>query len=409
MMRRQLPAYSPLESKAIARAAAEAALRARQSRLALAEVLATRFQSREVVLTASGTQALQVALEVAGATAKAAAGGAVALPGYSCYDVVSAAVGASAGVVFYDVDPSTLAPDLPSVRAALRLGVRIVVAGNLYGFPLDWDALRAECATHGAVLVEDAAQGIGSRWRGREGGSFGDLTVLSFGRGKGWTGGGGGALLVRVALSEEASLRLRRVADRSAGAGASLRAGTLATVQWALGRPALYGLVAAVPGTGLGETRYKPPSEPRRIPAFCAAAALELEPLARAAVEVRRSMALEWDRLLETLGRRGVERCTTLAGGETSYLRYPLLLDRADAVCRFLSRAGRGGAARGYPRPLYELPAARPLEQARVAALPGAERLARCLVTLPTHGGVTFLDRALVEAALTAEVGPARP
>ena len=51
---------------------------------------------------------------------------------------------------------------------------------------------------HGLAVVEDAAQGLGATWRGRPLGSFGDVSVLSFGRGKGWTGGVGGALLAEA-------------------------------------------------------------------------------------------------------------------------------------------------------------------------------------------------------------------
>src|SRR5690606_9592300 len=91
----------------------------------------------------------------------------------------------------------SLTPDGPSLRAALARRPAAVVAGSLYGFPLDWDGLRDACDDADALLIEDSAQGLGSGWKGRPGGSLGDLTVLSFGRGKGWSAGGGGALLAR--------------------------------------------------------------------------------------------------------------------------------------------------------------------------------------------------------------------
>ena len=66
---------------------------------------------------------------------------------------------------------------------------------HLYGVPADPEPVRAALAGAGAVLIEDAAQGAGASLRGRPLGGFGDLSVLSFGRGKGNTAGRGGALL----------------------------------------------------------------------------------------------------------------------------------------------------------------------------------------------------------------------
>ncbi len=108
----------------------------------------------------------------------------MALPAFTCYDIASAAVGAGVRVALYDVDPDTLGPDPASLERVLAAGAGAVVAGPLYGVPLEWDALRALADRHGALLIEDAAQGHGASWRGRPLGSLGDLSVLSFGRGK---------------------------------------------------------------------------------------------------------------------------------------------------------------------------------------------------------------------------------
>ena len=193
MIRHQLPVFSPLPLKALLRALLGRLPHGEDPLAALSMLLAEEWRAERVVLYGSGTQALQVALRAA----VDSVGGEVALPAYSCFDVATAAVAAEVPVRFYDVEPRTLGPDLGSLEAALAAGARVVVAGPLYGIPLDWASVQEIVRRYEAVLVEDAAQAHGCRTRAGEAGMFGDISILSFGRGKGWTGGAGGALLVR--------------------------------------------------------------------------------------------------------------------------------------------------------------------------------------------------------------------
>ncbi|MGI9627851.1 MAG: DegT/DnrJ/EryC1/StrS family aminotransferase, partial [Longimicrobiales bacterium] len=205
--------------------------------------MSERFAADGVYLTGSGTQALQLAIESV-LHAQGEGGGAVALPAYNCFDLITAAVGTGARVRFYDVDPVTLTPDAPDLERVLDAGVAAVIVAPVFGYQPDWDALRSTAHGNGATLIEDAAQGQGSQWRDRAAGSFGDLSVLSFGRGKGWTAGGGGALLTRAVAGAPDTGSVRRPGQAPAFGG--VRALALATVAWALGRPSLFGLVSRV-------------------------------------------------------------------------------------------------------------------------------------------------------------------
>lgn len=389
MIRRQLPAYSPLSLGSLLHGALGIPSAGR-SRGELEEHIADRFGAKRVVLTGSGTHALQIAL----ASVPKAAGGSplVALPAYSCFDLVTAALGATVRVVFYDVDPTSLTPDPESVEAALRAGPAALVAANAYGFPLDWHWLRRECDARGVLLVEDAAQGIGSTWAGREAGTFGDFSVLSFSRGKGWTGGGGGALVSRadqpdlVAALERSTKELGAVRPRPG----SIEALVKSSAQWALGRPSVYGLPASIPGLGLGETVFKEPTPASPIPSFAAALALQTARAAAEEVEHRRRTARTMDGLLDSGG--GVEVCRPLPGGESSFLRYPVLVGGPEERRDVLDRGARFGIGAGYPVALSRLPEARSASTNRGDSMPGAERLAASLVTLPTHRWVDGAD-----------------
>ena len=382
-MRRQLPVYSPISLGAIVTAIASLRDRA-GAKSELERYLSEAFHADRVILTSSGTHALQLALE--GTRSLGARGRVVALPGYSCYDLVSAAVGASVGVRFYDVDPITLSPDLDSLRLLLREGVSAVVAGNLYGYPLDWEGVRVECEAVGVDLIEDAAQGVGTCTGADAGVVMAAATVLSFGRGKGWTGGGGGALLLRDSALESPD----RVKLTQMGRGTDARAALVTLATWVFGRPSLYGIPTAVRAFGLGETQYHSPTTPGMISAFSAALTLRTAAQAQDAVEGRRHTADRWSHLLDTVSEAWeVVPCRPVGGaGAATFLRYAIVArDRREASA--LCESGRGlGVAAGYPVALHRLPQAASLVSGSPRPLPGSERLAEALITLPTHSWV---------------------
>jgi dTDP-4-amino-4,6-dideoxygalactose transaminase len=230
-----------------------------------------------------------------------------------------------------------------------------------------------------AVLIEDAAQGVGGTLHGRPLGSFGSLAVLSFGRGKGTTGGGGGALLAHDERGEEiVSWARGQLGDASRGVG-SLAA---LAVQLVLGRPALYGLPASLPFLHLGETVYHAPRAPRKATDASPAVLERIWPVSDREVEVRKAHAA---RLAGSLARSPLfQGVAPVAGGEPGFLRLPALAREARAPGARVASGARLGVARGYPRALDSLPSLRPW-LATDEPLPGAAALAQRLLALPTH------------------------
>jgi len=149
-----LPAYSPLPMRAVLAGATGLLGGGDATRARVSSILVVHFGAHDVLLTDSGTGALTLAIK---ASLAGRPGAAVALPAYGCYDLATAADGAGAPVVLYDLDPATLAPDTESLRRALAHDVRAVVLMHLYGIPVDPELVRALCAEAGAWLIEDAA------------------------------------------------------------------------------------------------------------------------------------------------------------------------------------------------------------------------------------------------------------
>ena len=382
----QLPAYSPLSLPALRTGAAAALGWTADPRTDLRDRLKVWYRAAEAVLTGSGTQALQLALSV---TPSNGPPGPVALPAYGCFDLATAAVGSGRPIALYDIDPDTLSPDLDSLRRAFDRGARTAVIASLYGVPPDWDGAVAVARGFGASLVEDAAQGIGASWRGESLGTLGAVSVLSFGRGKGWTGGAGGALLLRGSVSAPA-------VGRTSGPAAEAAIWSSTVAQWMLGRPGTYGLPAAIPFLHLGETRYHGPVAPRPLSRTAAAIvrATRTRALEEAAGRKRRA-----SRLLSLLdGRAAVSPVRPPANGTSGWLRLPIRVAGRASGLAAAPIARRLGIAPAYPAPLSELPAV----QVRLAGpwrerrWPGAESLVRDLVTLPTHSRVSPADEAAI-------------
>jgi DegT/DnrJ/EryC1/StrS aminotransferase family protein len=391
-LRRQLPAYSPLPLRAVLAGAGGLTIGAGKSRGLVESGLIRHYGGEEVLLTDSGTGALTLA--IAGSLA-GREGAPVALPAYGCYDLATAADGAHAPVLLYDLDPATLAPDPASLRAVLERGARAVVLAHWYGMPADPDPVRAEAERVGAVLIEDAAQGAGATLRGRPVGSFGDLTVLSFGRGKGTTAGRGGALLRHGPAGVSALARAPRfvlAATRGLGEYAQLKA------QWLLGRPGLYALPSALPFLRLGETIYHAPAPVRAMSAVAARALTVTVPLAEGEAEVRRRNA---GRLLASRVR-ALAPVAVAEGSVPGYLRLPLLAAPSARDARLTAAARALGIMPGYPRALCDLEGFGERVVNRLDPFPGARALGGRLVTLPTHGLLGERDLARLEEWLAA-------
>lgn len=371
-LRRQLPVYSPIRPASLA-AGFGAALGLGRPRERLAAHLQAHYGTSDVLLTDSGTSALRLAirggLEVGG-------GDVVALPAYCCYDVATAAIGAEARVRLYDVNPSTLGPDWDSLDETLSAGVSAVVAVHLYGVPVDMERLTKLARARRVLVIEDAAQGFGGSIAGRPLGSVGSLSVLSFGRGKGVTGGGGGALL---ANDEPGRRVLSVVRERPARGRRGWNELLRLAGQWLLGRPAVYGLPASLPWLGLGETHYAEPWKPRDISRAAAAAVVANWKASMTEADQRKKNAA---RLAVDVALDQRVPAVLTADSHVGALRQPILVDEDVMRGRSASEARTLGAETGYPY-LPGLPALAGPDVQREH--PGAARLAQQLWTLPTH------------------------
>ena len=156
--------------------------------------IAERSAVDYAVAVSSGTAALHLALIALGV----GPGQLVAVPTLTFAATANAVAYTGAEPLFVDVDPQTgnLDPDLLA-QACAEGGGRLaaVLPVDLFGRCADYDRLLPICHRHGIPIIEDAAEALGSTYRGRPAGSFGAAGVLSFNGNKIMTTSGGGMLL----------------------------------------------------------------------------------------------------------------------------------------------------------------------------------------------------------------------
>jgi dTDP-4-amino-4,6-dideoxygalactose transaminase len=175
------------------------------------QMLESQLAAPNVLLTASGTAALEIA-----ALLTVVPGDEVILPSFTYATTASAFARCGATLVFVDIDPDTLNIDPGAVAAALSPRTRAIVGVHYAGAGCDVEALQRIAAAHDLALIEDAAQGYGATLHGRPLGTFGMLAALSFHETKNVISGEGGALIVNEpALIGRAEIILNRGTNRA--------------------------------------------------------------------------------------------------------------------------------------------------------------------------------------------------
>ncbi len=155
--------------------------------------------ARHVRVMTSATAGLEMALEVAGI----GAGDEVIVPAMSFAASANVVARLRAKPIFVDIDLYTRNINLDRVAAAITPKTRAIMPVHFAGLPVDMDDLYGLAAQHGLRVVEDAAHAIGSRYRNKRIGSFGDLVVFSFHPNKNMTTLEGGAISTGDALAAE--------------------------------------------------------------------------------------------------------------------------------------------------------------------------------------------------------------
>ena len=175
--------------------------------------LEQRFGSAKVLLTPSCT----ASLEMAALLLDIQPGDEVIMPSYTFVSTANAFVLRGAKIVFVDVRPDTMNIDETLIEAAITDKTRVIVPVHYAGVACEMDTIMALAKKHNLFVVEDAAQGVMSTYKGRALGTIGHIGCFSFHETKNYTAGGeGGATLINDrALVERAEVIREKGTNRS--------------------------------------------------------------------------------------------------------------------------------------------------------------------------------------------------
>lgn len=171
------------------------------------------FGSKKVLLTPSCT----ASLEMAALLIDLQPGDEVIMPSYTFVSTANAFVLRGATIVFVDVRPDTLNIDETLIEAAITPKTRAIVPVHYAGVACEMDSIMALAAKHKLYVIEDAAQGVMSQYKGRALGTIGHIGCFSFHETKNYTAGGeGGATLINDAkLVDRAEIIREKGTNRS--------------------------------------------------------------------------------------------------------------------------------------------------------------------------------------------------
>lgn len=151
-----------------------------------------RFKAQKVLLTTSGTTALDMAMFLCDLNP----GDEVILPSYTFSSTATAAVAVGAKLVFVDVRPDTMNIDETKIEAAITDKTKVIMVMHYAGVACEMDTIMDIAKRHNLIVVEDAAQAVMSTYKGRYLGTIGDLGCYSFHETKNFSMGEGGALAI---------------------------------------------------------------------------------------------------------------------------------------------------------------------------------------------------------------------
>ena len=170
------------------------------------------FGTQKALLTTSGT----TALEMAAWLCHIQPGDEVILPSFTFSSTATAFVLVGAKLVFVDVRPDTMKIDESKIEAAITKKTKVICAVHYAGVACEMDTIMDIAKRHNLMVVEDAAQGVMSTYKGKALGTIGDFGCFSFHETKNYSMGEGGALLIRdEKYNEEAEILREKGTDRS--------------------------------------------------------------------------------------------------------------------------------------------------------------------------------------------------
>jgi len=339
------------------------------------------LRSTEFRLYGSGTSALAAAVKAVMAAKRVDNNVDVLLPAYTCPELVSAVVFAGANPVLVDFESNRPWLDLTELKNKITDKTVAIIAVNLFGIPERFNDIREIIRDREIILIEDSAQYFPSskqdfRWQG-------DLTILSFGRGKPVSLLGGGAVICSDSKLYQYLPVVESILDSRFAANLKFR--LKSTAYNLLLSPWYYWLPESLPFLHLGETVYHPMVS---IDPFPAERLVYLPSNIKSYWSRQNHLSVKIHELLHRFMSNDLIDLPSLCCGAAlpPLIRYPILAKTKEQADLLYSRSKSCGLglSRMYKKPLNEIAGLDDLFSNQ-GVFPNSKQFADLLLTLPNH------------------------
>jgi perosamine synthetase len=371
------------------------------------------FAARHCFLVSSGKAALTLILNALKETHPSR--NQVLIPAYTCYSVPSAIVRAGLQIKLCDMDPETLdfdytqlskllnhpnpqpdelnKPEQPKQLNESNNPFLAIIPAHLFGIPSDIDRLRSLLGETKTVIIEDAAQAMGGKWKNRKLGTLGDVGFFSLGRGKALSTVEGGIILTnRDDIARHISALLTHVPGYTILELFKLviEAAALSLLM----RPNLFWLPKSLPFLKLGTTIYDPDFKIGRMSPFQAGMARNWKTKIESLQKARKVRSNIWSRRINDLQTQ--ELSAISHPPDADLIRFPVKVKDASLRKAILNQSDQNGLGimPGYPDSINRIPALRHAFSDQ--EYPVAKQYSQQLITLPTHPYVSKMDRTKI-------------
>lgn len=176
------------------------------------EWLEKKFNAKKIMLTTSGSSALDMAAMLCDLKP----GDEVILPSYTFSSTANSFVLAGASLVFVDIRPDTMNIDENKIEAAITKHTKVICVVHYAGVACEMDKIMEIAKKYDLKVVEDAAQGVMSKYKGKFLGTIGDFGCYSFHETKNYSMGEGGAIVINKSeYIEKAEILREKGTNRS--------------------------------------------------------------------------------------------------------------------------------------------------------------------------------------------------
>jgi len=343
------------------------------------ESLKKYFGVKHAFLVSSGRASLTIILRALSSISDKKE---VIIPAYTCFSVPSAIYRAGLNISLCDISLKTLSLDPERFSEKINDQTLCVLPVHMFGLSCEILPIIKIAHQKNCVVIEDAAQAMGGRLNDRKLGTFGDIGFFSLGRGKNITTFEGGIIITD---KDEYAKLIQKEMEKLDKANQidELRIFLYIVCYKLFLNPNLYWIADHLPFLELGLTKFDPGFKIKGLSGYQANLGELLMKRIDSINEERGKKALLWNEKIKDLENLYVP--SAVENSYPVYPRFPVILQKRDSKFAHYFASRNLGISSMYPGTVDKIKQVRSISAQAQENFPTSEKVAKSLITLPTH------------------------